>query len=157
MLFRSRRRNIALETLHPLRGLPATFHSLQKGEPAESEFADLRSRRWDGPAIVDHASDLQDFSDTAALVSNLDLVISVDTSIAHLAAAMGRPVWLLNQYSACWRWLMNRVDSPWYPTLTQYRQPSPGDWHSVIASVTRDLASFVKQQSHTRTPEANSS
>ena len=76
-----------------------------------------------------------------ALVANLDLVISVDSAAAHLAAALGRPVWLLDRFDADWRWLIGRRDSPWYPTLRLYRQPAPGDWDSVIAEVVRDLRS----------------
>jgi len=83
-------------------------------------------------ALHDFPAALHDFADTAALVANVDLVISVDTSVAHLAGALGKPVWLLNRFDTCWRWLLNRDDSPWYPQLRQFRQPSPGDWGSVI-------------------------
>jgi ADP-heptose:LPS heptosyltransferase len=82
---------------------------------------------------------MDDFADTAALIANLDLVISVDTAVAHLAAALGKPVWLLDRFDADWRWLIGRTDSPWYPTLRIYRQPKPGDWDSVLAEVARDL------------------
>jgi len=85
------------------------------------------------PAMVD-------FDDTAAVVANLDLVIAVDTAVAHLAGALGRPVWLLSRYDACWRWLAGRQDSPWYPGLRLYRQPTPGDWDSVVTQVVGDLA-----------------
>ncbi len=78
---------------------------------------------------------LHDFADTAALIDSLDLVISVDTSVAHLAGALGKPVWLLNRFDTCWRWLHNRDDSPWYPSLRQFRQPALGDWDSVISRV----------------------
>jgi len=84
--------------------------------------------------LHDFTTDLHDFEDTAALVVNLDLVISVDTAVAHLAGALGKPVWLLNRFDADWRWLMNRDDSPWYPTLRQFRQPSFGDWNSVVCA-----------------------
>jgi ADP-heptose:LPS heptosyltransferase len=86
-------------------------------------------------SLTDFTADLSDFADTAALIDNLDLVISVDTSVAHLAGGMGKPVWLLNRYDTCWRWLLERDDSPWYPTLRQFRQPSPGDWQTVVAAV----------------------
>ena len=69
----------------------------------------------------------------------LDLIIAVDTSTAHLAAALGKPVWLLNRFDTCWRWLQHRTDSPWYPTIRLYRQPSAGDWDSVVAAVESDL------------------
>jgi ADP-heptose:LPS heptosyltransferase len=82
---------------------------------------------------------LHDFADTAALVENLDLVISVDTAVAHLAGALGKPIWLLNRFAPDWRWLLDRHDSPWYPTLRQFRQPSPGDWTSVVLVVREAL------------------
>ena len=83
---------------------------------------------------------LHDFSDTAALIENLDLVISIDTSVAHLAGALGKPVWTLLPFVPDWRWLLNRDDSPWYPTMKLFRQPSLGDWESVIIdlSITDD-------------------
>ena len=87
------------------------------------------------PQILDPRELLGDFADTAALLSTLDLVITVDTVVAHLAGALGKPVWLLNRFDTDWRWLLNRDDSPWYPTLRQFRQSSPGEWTSVIGAV----------------------
>ena len=87
--------------------------------------------------------EMNDFADTAALIVNLDLVISVDTAVVHLAAAVGKPVWLLDRFDPCWRWLTGRRDSPWYPTLRIYRQPRPGDWDSVLAEVADDLRGFT--------------
>jgi hypothetical protein len=84
--------------------------------------------------LHDFTADLHDFADTAALIEGLDLVISVDTAVAHLAGALGKPVWLLNRFDTDWRWLLNRDDSPWYPRLRQFRQPNPGDWNSVIGA-----------------------
>ena len=78
------------------------------------------------------------------MIANLDLVITVDTAVAHLAAALAKPVWLMNRFDTCWRWLTDRKDSPWYPTLRLYRQPAPGDWDSVIADITRDLRRFPR-------------
>ena len=92
--------------------------------------------------LHDFTADLHDFEDTAALIVNLDLVISVDTAVAHLAGALGKPVWLLNRFDTDWRWLLNRDDSPWYPTLRQFRQPHPGDWDSVICAA-RDALQLV--------------
>jgi ADP-heptose:LPS heptosyltransferase len=112
------------------------FHSLQIGDEARSQFG-LED------CITDHGSQLRDFADTAALVANLDLVICVDTSIAHLTGALGKPFWLLNRYNTCWRWLAERSDSPWYPTARLFRQPQPGDWESVIRSVRHALEDFV--------------
>jgi hypothetical protein len=82
---------------------------------------------------------LSDFSDTAALIDQLDLIISVDTSTAHLAGALGKPVWILNRYDTCWRWMLGRLDSPWYPTLRLYRQERPGAWQGVIERAREDL------------------
>jgi ADP-heptose:LPS heptosyltransferase len=88
--------------------------------------------------------EMTDFADTAALIANLDLVISVDTAVAHLAAALGKPVWLLDRFDACWRWLHGRRDSPWYPSLRLYRQPRPGDWDAVLAEVAHDLRRLAR-------------
>jgi hypothetical protein len=94
------------------------------------------------PAVFDAAPWLTDFTDTAAAVAALDLVISVDTSVAHLTGAMGKPVWLLNRADTDWRWLLDRGDSPWYPTMRIFRQPTPGDWNSVIEAVISSVPSF---------------
>ncbi|MBN9508203.1 MAG: sulfotransferase, partial [Alphaproteobacteria bacterium] len=72
---------------------------------------------------------------TAALIANLDLVITVDSAVAHLAGALGRPVWLLNRFDTCWRWMRGRADSPWYPSMRIFRQARPGDWEGVMAAV----------------------
>ena len=121
---------------------------MQKGEPTESEFKQAVAAGWDGPVIQDHIAELQDFSDTAALVMNLDLVIAVDTSTAHLAASLGKPVWLLNRYDTCWRWLLEREDSPWYPSIKIYRQTSAGDWDGVMQSVSADLRAWSASSTH---------
>lgn len=93
--------------------------------------------------LHDFTADLHDFQDTAALIVNLDLVISVDTSVAHLAGALGKPVWLLNRFDTCWRWLLTRDDSPWYPTLRQFRQPRSGDWNSAVCAAREALQRLV--------------
>ncbi len=81
-------------------------------------------------------ADCHDFADTAALIMNLDLVISVDTAVAHLAGALGKPVWLLNRFNSCWRWLTGRDDSPWYPgTLRLFNQNEMGNWDEVVMRV----------------------
>ena len=94
-------------------------------------------------ALHDITAALHDFADTAALIGSLDLVIAVDTAVAHLAGALGKPVWLLNRFDSCWRWLLNREDSPWYPQLRQFRQPSPGDWRPAIHGVRDALQSLA--------------
>ena len=81
-----------------------------------------------------------DFADTAALMSLLDLVVTIDTSVAHLAGALGKPVWIMLQHSADWRWLLDRNDSPWYPTARLFRQQQRGDWEGVVADVARALS-----------------
>jgi hypothetical protein len=121
---------MALERFAPLAEVPGvSLVSLQKGAAAAQVRASSALR------LHDFTADLQDFADTAALVASLDLVISVDTSVVHLAGALGRPVWLLDRFDNCWRWLRGREDSPWYPTLRLFRQTAPGDWDGVIARV----------------------
>jgi tetratricopeptide (TPR) repeat protein len=138
------RRNIPLAKLARLKRGDVEYHSLQKGQPAENELAALQADDSAGPAVFNHAHELGDFAETAALITQLDLVISVDTSTAHLAGALGTPVWVLNRFDTCWRWLLNRADSPWYPTLRLYRQQRAGDWDGVVQAVRRDLAGFAR-------------
>ncbi|MFX4887724.1 glycosyltransferase family 9 protein, partial [Acinetobacter baumannii] len=82
----------------------------------------------DVPQLLCHGEALQDFADTAALLDHLDLLITVDTAAAHLAGALGKPVWIMNRYAACWRWLRGRADSPWYPSARLFRRSAFGDW-----------------------------
>jgi ADP-heptose:LPS heptosyltransferase len=89
--------------------------------------------------VVDWMDEVTDFADTAALIDGLDLVISVDTSVAHLAAAMGKPVWLLNRFAGCWRWLRDREDSPWYPRLRLFTQRERGNWDEVLDRIRGEL------------------
>jgi Flp pilus assembly protein TadD len=112
--------------------------------------------------VFDAMAEIGDFADTAALIMGLDLVIAVDTAVAHLAGALGRPVWLLSRHDACWRWIAHRRDSPWYPGLRLYRQPAPGDWDSVVAAVTQDLTGWAAAApppglDSDRTPQGSSS
>jgi tetratricopeptide (TPR) repeat protein len=133
------RRNLPFHYLNIFKNLDINFYSLQKGDPAESEFKLLMQSFKNEFSIIDYTDELLDFTDTAALIHNLNMVISVDTSTAHLAAAMGKPVWILNRFDTCWRWLLNRTDSPWYPTVKLYRQENRGDWESVCKNVYNDL------------------
>jgi tetratricopeptide (TPR) repeat protein len=134
-------RSIAVDQLAPLfRLTECDFHSLQKGDDAVRALRASPSHR----AITDWTDDLHDFSDTAALIENLDLVISVDTSVAHLAGALGRPFWLLNRYNTCWRWLADREDSPWYPTARLFRQDATRQWAPVVARVAAALQDYVR-------------
>jgi tetratricopeptide (TPR) repeat protein len=139
------RRNIPLELIATLQDIPGIdFFSLQKGEPAETEFLTKKDSIWMSNNIFNYVTDLKDFTDTAGLIANLDLIVSVDTSTAHLAAALGKPVWLLNRFDSCWRWLLTKKDTPWYPSMTIYRQSKPGDWKNVIAEVKNDLGQLAR-------------
>ncbi|MFZ5906226.1 MAG: tetratricopeptide repeat protein [Nitrospirota bacterium] len=125
-----------------LRSLPprikgASFFSLQKGD---QRYPDSQEEET---GIIDYMGDVHDFADTAALIMNLDLVISVDTAVAHLAGALGRPVWTLLPFVADARWLLHAEDTPWYPTMRLFRQPSPGDWNTVVARVAGELEKLV--------------
>ena len=142
----NRRRNIELALLAPLAATGARFISLQKGADSEAQLHALTAQGWSGPVIEDYTRELGDFADTAALVEALDLVISVDTSSAHLAAALGKPTWILNRLDTCWRWFLEREDTPWYPSVRLYRQKQPGDWVPVVARVRDDLARLVAAQ-----------
>ena len=133
------RRNISLERFAPLGQIDVDVYSLQKGQPAEGELSRLQAAGWPGPKIIDLTSQLKDFSDTSALIETLDLVIAVDTSTAHLAGALGKPVWILNRFDACWRWLTDRDDSPWYPSARLFRQSAPGDWSGPVEAVASAL------------------
>jgi len=152
------RRSISLAQLDPILDLPdIQFYSLQKGSAAQQLSQRLMpqiqpqlapqaepalTRRQAIRPIIDYTDELHDFADTAALVANLDLVISVDTSTAHLAGAMGKPVWILNRFDTCWRWMLEREDSPWYPDVRLFRQPALGDWGTVIHFVRTALANL---------------
>jgi hypothetical protein len=116
--------------------------SLQKDGTAE-EIEALRSQ---GP-VLEAGPELKDFSDTAAVMAALDLVVSVDTSVCHLAGALALPVWTLVPFSPDWRWLLGRDDSPWYPTLRLFRQPATGDWESVVAAVAAELREYRRLDS----------
>ena len=140
-------RSCTLEHFLPLAEIAGVrLYSLQKGSAAKQleEFAT-------GDPITDIATEFEDFADTAAAVGNLDLVISVDTSVLHLAGAMGKPTWALIPFAAEWRWMMNRSDSPWYSTMKLFRQTKWGDWNSIFDCVEqqlKELANNKKQILH---------
>ncbi|MCX6927408.1 MAG: tetratricopeptide repeat protein, partial [Verrucomicrobia bacterium] len=139
------RRSISLTALEPLfAATDVAFYSLQVAPTAD--FSGEATRQ---DALINLENLIHDFSDTAALIDQLDLVIAVDTSVAHLAGALACPVWLLLPFAPDWRWLLDRDDSPWYPTMRLFRQPAPGDWTSVVQSVraalTADGRAFCPQ------------
>ena len=135
-------RSLPLQSLQPLRALEhMALWSLQK----EYRAADLELMQTWGTDIYDVSAHLLDFADTAALIEQMDVVISVDTSVAHLAAAIGKPVWLLLPHHPDYRWLLNRDDSPWYPSMKLFRQTTPGDWRDVIEDITQQLQKKVSE------------
>jgi Flp pilus assembly protein TadD len=132
-------RSLPLALLAPLAAVPGIdWYSLQKDAATEqiAESGNVLGLR-------DPMGMVQDFADTAAIIAHLDLVIAVDTSVVHLAGAMGKPVWCLSRFAACWRWLDDRDDSPWYPTLRLFRQPYRNDWDSVVHRVAAELNKVV--------------
>ncbi len=134
-----RQRSLPPAELMGLAGLPGVqFYSLQRHEAGGTALP---------PELgaIDLMDGVQDFADTAARVAGLDLVIAVDTAVAHLAATMNKPVWLLSRFRGCWRWLLGRADSPWYPGLRIIRQDRPNDWGGVVARVRQDLAVLACQ------------
>ena len=138
-------RNVPLKKLAEILKNPnVDFYSLQKGQPADSDLVQVRDDNASDLPMTDLTALLSDFSETAALIEHLDLVISVDTAVAHLAGALGKPVWILVCANACWRWLLDRTDSAWYPTVRLYRQQSAGDWDEVIDRVDADLKTLAK-------------
>lgn len=135
-------KSMTLAQFGPLAAIPGVaFYSLQKGEPAREA-----ARPPPGMRLEDVSAELRDFADSAALIQALDLVITVDTAAAHVAGALGKPVWNLLKYHPCWRWLRDRADSPWYPTMRLFRQPEPGDWQSVARAVAAALAPLAAER-----------
>jgi hypothetical protein len=134
-----RKRSVRMEIMTPLRTAGEfTFHSLQLGDAARQTLT-----APDGFKIIDHSHELADFAETAAMVMNLDLVISVDTSVAHLAGALGKPTWIMLPYAPDWRWMLGRDDSPWYPTMRLFRQKKFGDWADVVDRMAKALREFT--------------
>ena len=128
------RRNIPLDQLKPIFELPLEFHALQKEFRPEDLVALEKINN-----LQVHEQNLNDFSDTAALIEEMDLVISVCTSVAHLSGAMDHPTWVLLPYSPDYRWMLDRSDSPWYPSIRLFRQAEIKDWSQIIDQVTKSL------------------
>jgi hypothetical protein len=138
-LLNDRNRSCRLENFEPLakiRGVRVV--GIQKGK-AEKQIDELPADN----EIVNYGPELEDFTDTMGLIENLDLVISVDTAVAHLAGAMGKPVWIILSFSPNWRWFLKRTDTPWYPSMRVYRQKAKKDWTSVFDRVGKDLYAKV--------------
>jgi len=132
-------RSIDLKKLADLLALPVEFHSLQtEVRPNDAAFL------AESGAVFTHENLLEDFSDTAALLAEMDLIISVDTSVAHLAGALGKPVWILLPYLPDFRWLLDRADSPWYPTAKLFRQPAFNDWAGVVTELVQQLSAGLE-------------
>jgi hypothetical protein len=136
---KDRHRSLKLTDFTALAAIPGIeLYSLQVGEPARQAASPPS-----GMKLTDWTMELNDFADTAALVSHLDLVITVDTAVGHLAGALGKMVWILLAYSPDWRWLLDREDSPWYPNTRLFRQQSPGDWYGPLQSLTEQLRHYL--------------
>jgi tetratricopeptide (TPR) repeat protein len=135
-----RRRSTSLQSFAPLFEVEGvTFASFQLGQ-ARQEIAGFDA------ALIDGMEGVTDFADTAARLAGIDLLISVDTSMVHLAGGLGKPVWMLSRFDGCWRWLEGREDSPWYPTMRIFRQPSLGNWPALVETVAAALHALVKEQ-----------
>ncbi len=133
-----RNRSIAFALLAPLFSVAARFVSVQR------DVRDADAAALAGESRLTHVGgELESFNDTAAVIALADLVICVDTAVAHLAGAMGRPVWVLLPFAPDWRWTLTGETTPWYPTARLFRQASLGDWDSVIARVGAELAGFI--------------
>jgi Tfp pilus assembly protein PilF len=129
-------RSMSLSAFAPIAALDGiSLVALQKG-PGQSAIADY----FDRAPLLNLGAEIADFADTMAIIESLDLVIAVDTAVAHLAGAIGKPAWILLPYAPDWRWLLKRSNSPWYPTARLFRQPSPGDWDSVVRQVAEALS-----------------
>ncbi len=131
-------RSLRLEQFAPLFDLPFDFYSLHKEvRNIDKNFLSQSNN------IYDYHKEIEDFSDTAALIIEMDIVISVDTSVAHLAGALDKPLWILLPYVADYRWMIDRIDSPWYSSATLFRQKEINNWDSVISSILRSLRTFI--------------
>jgi len=138
-----KRRSMKLDQFAPLADIPgALWFSLQKdGEPAEQA-----KNPPPGMKLIDLMENVKDYADTAAFIANLDLVIGVDTSVIHMAGALGKPVWVLSRFDGCWRWLLDRSDSPWYPSLRLFRQKRPREWGPVVEEVRAELLCLLERK-----------
>ncbi|HAO21436.1 MAG TPA: hypothetical protein DCQ37_13785, partial [Desulfobacteraceae bacterium] len=135
------KRSLHLNDFAPLIHSGIVFHSLQVGDRSEEADQPPEGMRFENPA-----KHIADFSDTAGIIENLDLIIAVDTAVAHLSGAMGKPLWILLPLSPDWRWMLNREDSPWYPTARLFRQSQPDNWAEVILRVAGELNQLIQNR-----------
>lgn len=141
-------RSTTFESFAPLAKVPGVvWVSLQKGPPAEQVKNPPRNM-----IVGDFTEDMYDFYETCCAIENCDLVITVDTAVAHAAASIGKPTWVVSRWDGCWRWFGDRPDSPWYPTVSQFVQPAPHDWDGVMKKMAVELAKVVSDKSE---PELN--
>ena len=139
-------RSLALSDFAGMADIPdILWVSLQKGPPAE-QIKKPPANMF----IADYTEDMYDFYETCCAMEQCDLVIAVDTAVAHAAASIGKPTWMLSRWDGCWRWFGDREDCPWYPTLRQFEQTAPYDWHNILLKMEQELRKFVKDK---RQPE----
>ncbi len=137
-----RNRSCDLRQFEPLAGIKGlSLIGIQQGKAAEQV-----NNLPEGFEVINYGLELENFTDTMGLIENLDLVIAVDTAVAHLAGAMGKPVWILLPFSPDWRWFLKYSDTPWYPSMRIYRQEKKGDWASVFEQIKKDLGVLVAEK-----------
>ena len=141
-----RRRSMRLADLAPLgRVEDISFVSLMQ-KVRQQDAGDLGTL----PGLLDISDGLTDFAQTAAVLANLDLVVTIDTAVGHLTGAIGRPVWVMLANPSDWRWMLDRGDTPWYPTMRLFRQPTPGDWPTVVEAIAKELAALPRARRQRR-------
>ena len=141
----NKERNLSLIELEPLFHLPIDWISLQIGKIPNEELKELNQKGWRGTKLLDLSSEIKNFADTAAIAKTLDLIITVDTSTAHLCGALGLRCWILLKANACWRWFLNTNESVWYPSAQLLRQSQKGDWTEVIQELQVKIQSILKK------------
>jgi hypothetical protein len=141
----NKKRNININLLKEMFDQDIEIFSLQKGADAIQEL-EIFKKENTHITIHDHTDTLLDFSDTAALIENLDLVITVDTAVAHLSASLGKETWILNRFDTCWRWFSDhRTSSPWYPSVKIFTQKEPGEWEGILSDLVQELKNYIHE------------
>lgn len=142
----NKERNLDLSGLEELLRLPFDWVSLQIGKIPNQELQDLNQSGWRGRGLLDLSTEIKSFADTAAIAQNLDLIITVDTSTAHLCGALGLKTWVLLKSNACWRWFLQTEQSPFYPSTRLLRQTQKGDWSGALLQLHTELKALVAEQ-----------